>query len=174
MSPALSKAQPFGAALPELNGIGEAVGGIIVMRPGANALDVIHNVKDRLESIKQGLPSGVEIKTVYDRSKLIEGSVDYLKDKLIEESPDGRPCDLPLPHACTKRTSRHHHHTARHSGCLYDYGRTRHHRQHHVSGRYCNRHWRNGRCLDCHGRKCAQKIGQYETKTQAQKKSKKP
>lgn len=70
----------------ELNGIGEAVGGIVVMRPGANALDVIHNVKERLESVKQGLPDGVEVKVVYDRSELIEGSVDYLKDKLIEES----------------------------------------------------------------------------------------
>ena len=70
----------------ELNGEGEAVGGIVVMRPGANALDVIHNVKERLESVKQGLPDGVELKIVYDRSELIEGSVDYLKDKLIEES----------------------------------------------------------------------------------------
>ncbi len=70
----------------ELNGMGEAVGGIVVMRPGANALDVIHNVKERLESIRQGLPSGVELTVVYDRSTLIEGSVNYLKDKLIEES----------------------------------------------------------------------------------------
>lgn len=70
----------------ELNGAGEAVGGIVVMRPGANALDVIHAVKERLETIKQGLPPGVEIKTVYDRSELIEGSIDYLKHKLVEES----------------------------------------------------------------------------------------
>ena len=70
----------------ELNGEGEAVGGIIVMRPGANALDVIGNVKKRLESVKQGLPDGVEIKIVYDRSALIKGSVTYLKHKLIEES----------------------------------------------------------------------------------------
>ena len=70
----------------ELNGEGEAVGGIVVMRPGANALDVIHNVKERLESVRQGLPEGVELKVVYDRSELIEGSVDYLKHKLIEES----------------------------------------------------------------------------------------
>lgn len=70
----------------ELNGEGEAVAGIVVMRPGANALDVIHNVKERLESVRQGLPEGVELKVVYDRSELIEGSVDYLKDKLIEES----------------------------------------------------------------------------------------
>ncbi|MCB9982723.1 MAG: efflux RND transporter permease subunit [Rhodospirillales bacterium] len=70
----------------ELNGKGEAVGGIVVMRPGANALDVIHNVKARLESVKQGLPPGVELKVVYDRSRLIEGSIEYLKHKLIEES----------------------------------------------------------------------------------------
>ncbi len=70
----------------ELNGVGEAVGGIVVMRGGANALEVIRNVKKRLEDIKQGLPSGIEIKTVYDRSSLITDAVHYLKDKLIEES----------------------------------------------------------------------------------------
>lgn len=70
----------------ELNGIGEAVGGIVVMRSGANALEVIANVKQRLENIKQGLPNGIEIKTVYDRSSLITDAVHYLKDKLIEES----------------------------------------------------------------------------------------
>jgi len=70
----------------ELNGEGEAVGGIVVMRPGANALHVIEDVKDRLATIRQGLPEGVELKVVYDRSELIEGSVSYLKHKLIEES----------------------------------------------------------------------------------------
>ncbi|HPF78034.1 MAG TPA: CusA/CzcA family heavy metal efflux RND transporter [Alphaproteobacteria bacterium] len=70
----------------ELNGIGEAVGGIVVMRPGANALHVIDKVKERLEAVKQGLPDGVKLKIVYDRSTLIKGSVDYLKGKLFEES----------------------------------------------------------------------------------------
>ncbi|MBL4589728.1 MAG: efflux RND transporter permease subunit [Alphaproteobacteria bacterium] len=70
----------------ELNGEGEAIGGIVVMRPGANALVVIEDIKKRLESIKQGLPDGVEIQVVYDRSTLIKSSVGYLKDKLIEES----------------------------------------------------------------------------------------
>ena len=70
----------------ELNGEGEAVGGFVVMRPGANAETVIQNVKERIEFIKQGLPAGVELVAVYDRSKLIEGSVDYLKGKLLEES----------------------------------------------------------------------------------------
>ena len=70
----------------ELNGEGEAVGGIVVMRPGTNALNVIEEVKHRLEAVKQGLPEGVELKIVYDRSQLIEGSVEYLKHKLLEES----------------------------------------------------------------------------------------
>lgn len=70
----------------ELGGQGEAVGGFVVVRPGANADTVIQGVKKRLESVKQGLPPGVEIVPVYDRSKLIEGAVGYLKHKLLEES----------------------------------------------------------------------------------------
>ncbi len=70
----------------ELNGEGEAVGGIVVMRPGVNALTVIHGIKERLEFIKKGLPEGVELQVVYDRSRLIEGSVKYLENKLLEES----------------------------------------------------------------------------------------
>ena len=66
--------------------LGKPLAVLLSCAPGANALDVIHNVKERLESVKQGLPNGVEIKVVYDRSALIEGSVNYLKDKLIEES----------------------------------------------------------------------------------------
>ena len=70
----------------EYNGEGETVGGIVVMRPGANALTVIEALKERIEQIKTGLPEGVEIKTVYDRSKLINGSIEYLWHKLLEES----------------------------------------------------------------------------------------
>ena len=70
----------------EYNGEGETVGGIVVMRPGANALTVIDAVKERLSHIKSGLPEGVEVKAVYDRSKLINGSVEYLWHKLLEES----------------------------------------------------------------------------------------
>jgi len=70
----------------ELDGKGEAVGGVIVMRVGDNALKTIENVKEKLEQLKQGLPEGVRIKTVYDRSGLIERAVDTLKEKLIEES----------------------------------------------------------------------------------------
>ncbi|MCP5361634.1 MAG: efflux RND transporter permease subunit [Hyphomicrobiales bacterium] len=70
----------------ELNGEGEVPAGIIVMRPGSNALDVIHAVKEKIAAITPGLPEGVEIVPVYDRAPLIEGSVQYLSHKLIEEA----------------------------------------------------------------------------------------
>jgi len=69
----------------ELNGEGEAVGGIVVMRFGENAQQVIVRIKEKLEQLKQGLPEGVEIVTVYDRSALIERAVDNLSFKLLEE-----------------------------------------------------------------------------------------
>lgn len=69
----------------ELNGEGETVGGIVVMRFGENAQQVIVKVKEKLEQLKQGLPDGVEIVTVYDRSALIERAVDNLTFKLLEE-----------------------------------------------------------------------------------------
>lgn len=70
----------------ELNGEGEVVGGIVVMRSGENALTVIKAVKNKIEEIKSGLPEGVEFVTVYDRAPLIEGAVKYLEHKLIEEA----------------------------------------------------------------------------------------
>lgn len=69
----------------ELNGEGETVSGIVVMRSGENALNVIKAIKQKIESLKPSLPSGVEVVTVYDRAPLIEGAVDYLTTKLIEE-----------------------------------------------------------------------------------------
>ena len=72
-------------AISELDGVGEAVGGIIVMRSGKNALTTIAAVKDKLKTLQKSLPEGVEIVTVYDRSGLIERAVDNLTEKLIEE-----------------------------------------------------------------------------------------
>ncbi|WP_193161760.1 efflux RND transporter permease subunit [Microbulbifer hainanensis] len=69
----------------ELDGEGEAVGGIVVMRFGENAQRTIDGVKAKLEKLKAGLPEGVEIVTVYDRSALIERAVDNLWHKLLEE-----------------------------------------------------------------------------------------
>ncbi|PCJ00698.1 MAG: CusA/CzcA family heavy metal efflux RND transporter [Alphaproteobacteria bacterium] len=70
----------------ELNGEGEVVAGIVIMRAGENALHVIEGVKAKLAELQQGLPEGVEIVTVYDRAPLIEGAVEYLQEKLIEEA----------------------------------------------------------------------------------------
>ncbi|MBE7214998.1 efflux RND transporter permease subunit [Shewanella benthica] len=69
----------------ELNGEGETVGGIIVMRFGENAQKTIDGVKAKLEQLKKGLPEGVEVVTVYDRSGLIERAVKNLGFKLLEE-----------------------------------------------------------------------------------------
>jgi Cu(I)/Ag(I) efflux system membrane protein CusA/SilA len=70
----------------ELDGEGEVAGGVVVMRFGENALATINRVKEKLESLKTGLPEGVEIIPVYDRSGLIERAVNTLREKLIEES----------------------------------------------------------------------------------------
>jgi len=70
----------------ELNGEGEVVAGIVVMRSGENALNVIKGVKAKLATLQKGLPEGVEIVTVYDRAPLIEDAVEYLSTKLIEEA----------------------------------------------------------------------------------------
>lgn len=69
----------------ELNGEGETVGGVVVMRFGENAQKTIDGVKAKLEQLKQGLPEGVEIVTVYDRSNLISSAVENLWHKLLEE-----------------------------------------------------------------------------------------
>src|SRR4051812_5600997 len=69
----------------ELDGEGEVAGGIIVMRSGKNAWQTIRAVKAKLEQLKPGLPQGVEIVPVYDRSEVIERAVIHLRDRLIEE-----------------------------------------------------------------------------------------
>jgi len=69
----------------DLDGEGDTVGGIVVMRYHENALNVIHRVKERLAQLKPYLPEGMEVVTVYDRSELIERSMDTLKHQLGEE-----------------------------------------------------------------------------------------
>jgi len=70
----------------ELDGRGETVGGIVVMRYGENALNVIDGVKKKIEEIKSSLPEGVRIVPTYDRSDLIKRAIATLREKLIEES----------------------------------------------------------------------------------------
>jgi Cu(I)/Ag(I) efflux system membrane protein CusA/SilA len=72
--------------LTELNGEGEVVSGIAIARYGQNALDAIHNIKAKLAEIASGLPEGVSIQAVYDRSDLIHRAIDNLSRTLLEES----------------------------------------------------------------------------------------
>ena len=72
--------------LTELNGEGEVVSGIAMARYGQNALEVIHNIKEKVSEISSGLPEGVRIEAVYDRSELIYRAIDTLKRTLLEES----------------------------------------------------------------------------------------
>ncbi|MBZ0105634.1 MAG: efflux RND transporter permease subunit [Sulfuricella denitrificans] len=72
--------------LSELNGEGEVVSGIAMARYGQNALEVIHNIKSKIAEVASGLPEGVTIETVYDRSGLIERAIANLKSTLLEES----------------------------------------------------------------------------------------
>jgi copper/silver efflux system protein len=71
--------------LADYNGEGDVVGGIVVMRQGENALNVIARVKARLAELKPSLPSGVEVITTYDRSDLIDRAIHTVKSKLLEE-----------------------------------------------------------------------------------------
>ena len=70
----------------ELNGEGEVVSGIAMARYGQNALEVIHNLKEKIAEIGPGLPAGVTVQTVYDRSELIHRAIETLKRTLLEES----------------------------------------------------------------------------------------
>ncbi|MGZ5135015.1 MAG: efflux RND transporter permease subunit, partial [Flavitalea sp.] len=69
----------------EENGEGEKVGGIVVMRYGENAQDVIERIKAKLPDVEKGLPPGVTFKIAYDRSELIEATIATLKNAVIEE-----------------------------------------------------------------------------------------
>ncbi|MDP3790437.1 MAG: CusA/CzcA family heavy metal efflux RND transporter [Candidatus Omnitrophota bacterium] len=69
----------------DLDGEGDTVGGIIVMRQGENALNVINSVKEKIQEVKASLPEGVALVTTYDRSELIKRSIDTLKHQLTEE-----------------------------------------------------------------------------------------
>ena len=69
----------------ELDGIGEAVGGTVVMRQGQNALEVIERVKNKLAELRPSFPAGVEVQVTYDRSSLIHRAIDTLRHTLLEE-----------------------------------------------------------------------------------------
>src|SRR3546814_3225013 len=90
----------------ERNGEGEVAGGVIVMREGKNAREVIDGVRTKLAELKRSLPPGVEIVTTYDRSGLIDRAVDNLTSKLVEEFIIvGLVCALFLWHRSEEHTS---------------------------------------------------------------------
>ena len=70
--------------LADLDGNGEAVSGIVVMRQGQNAVDVIDRVKARIQQIALGMPPGMEIVPIYDRSALIRRAIDNVSETLVE------------------------------------------------------------------------------------------
>ena len=146
--------------LVELNGEGETVAGIVVMRDGENALDVIDRVKAKLTELQAGLPDGVEIVTVYDRAPLIEGAVSYLEKTLIKEGLVVALRDLSFPAPLPGRLCCGHHPAARCAGRIHRHVRTRRDGQHHVAGRDRHRDRRHGRCVHRHGRKRSAKARQ--------------
>ena len=140
----------------ELNGEGEAVSGIAVARYGENALEVIDNLKHKIAEISTGLPDGVSLQTVYDRSDLIKRAIDNLKQVLLEESIIVALVCIIFPDARQKRTGGHHHAAGRHAdrdgrdachGNQFQYHEPRRHS-------HCHRH--HGRCRHSHDRKCPQ------------------
>ena len=124
----------------------EAVGGVIVIRSGANALKVIDAVKQKIKDLEPGLPPGVRIASFYDRSSLIHHAVDTLKHALLEEIMlvtlahviflwhfrSILIVTLPLPLAVSVAFL--------FNALLRDFV------EHHVAGRNCDRHWCAGRC----------------------------
>ncbi|HEU4538944.1 MAG TPA: CusA/CzcA family heavy metal efflux RND transporter, partial [Polyangiaceae bacterium] len=81
----VARTQAHGRGVADLNGEGEAVGGVVVMRHGENALEVIEAVKRRIEEIRPGLPEDVDIVPTYDRSELIKAAIGTLRGALVEE-----------------------------------------------------------------------------------------
>jgi len=119
----------------DLDGAGEAVSGIIIMRQGENALDVIGRVKAKLREVEAGLPDGVKVVPIYDRSDLIRKSIDNVHLDARRDHDHGGRRDSPVPVARAERGDPDRHHSARRARrvrAVPDGGR---HREHHVARR---------------------------------------
>ena len=130
--------------LAEANGQGEVVGGIVVMRFGQNARDVIQGVKDKLEELKMGLPPGVRIVTAYDRSGLIDRAIDTLKEAIYEEIAIVALITRSLSPAPAQRLCGHHQPAPGGFDLLYPPVPVQYHRQHFEPGGHCHCHRRHG------------------------------
>ena len=142
--------------LAELNGEGEVVSGIAMARYGQNALEVIHNLKAKIEEVKSGLPEGVEIVTIYDRSDLIHRAIDTLKRTLIEESLIVAAGVHRLPAARAQRAGGDPDAAGRHPDRVHRHAPPGHELQHHEPGRHRHRHRRDDRRRDRDDRERAQ------------------
>ncbi len=149
--------------LTELNGEGEVVSGIAMARYGQNALEVIAQRQGQDRRDQPGLPEGVSIETVYDRSDLIHRAIDTLKRTLVEESLIvALVCIVFLLH-CAQRAGRDPDAAGRRPDRLHRHARARHQLQHHEPGRHRHRHRRDGRCGHRHDRERAQASGAAAT-----------
>ena len=128
----------------EWNGEGETVGGIIVMRQGMNALNVINGVKQKLREIAPSLPPGVQIMTGYDRSGLINDSIKTLQRDLLGRSDHRQPCHHCFPVSLPLCADRHSRLAHRGAYVVHPDVSARSYLEHHVSGRHCTRDWRTG------------------------------
>ena len=133
--------------------------GIVVMRQGENALDVIERVKAKLEELKPSLPPGVEVVTTYDRSDLIQRSIDNLEDTLIEELVIVSLVILRLPLAHPERHHPDHHDSGRHHHRVHPDADDGAQLQHHVARRDRDRRRRDGGCGHRRRRADAQEAG---------------
>ena len=130
--------------LAELNGEGEVVSGIAMARYGQNALEVIGNLKAKVAEISGGLPQGVTIEAVYDRSELIHRAIDTLKRTLIEESLIVAAGLRGLPAACAHGAGGHPDAAGRRADRLHRHAPAGHELQPDEPGRHRHRHRRDG------------------------------
>ena len=143
----------------DLDGKGEVASGIVIMRQGENALNVIERVKAKLEEIEPGLPKGVKIVTTYDRSDLILRAIANVKQTLIEElivvSSDHHDFSV----ARSERLDSDHHATGGGFDRIYSDEGAGGDVEHHVAGRHCDCGGRHGGRGDCGGGANAQEVG---------------
>ena len=139
----------------ELNGEGEVAGGVVILRSGKNAREVIAAVKDKLETLKSSLPEGVEIVTTYDRSQLIDRAIDNLSGKLLEEFIVVAVVCCAVSLACALGAGGDYFVAAGVVYCFYCHALSGTERQYYVVGWHCDCRRGDGRCRYRHDRECA-------------------
>ena len=128
----------------DLDGTGEVVSGIVVMRQGENAVDVIDRVKERIRQIEPGMPPGMEIVPIYDRSALIRRAIDNVSETLVEVVAHRRPGRAAVPVAPAECAHPAHHHSGCRARGVHPVPRDGDHGEHHVARRHRDRDGRTG------------------------------